>query len=301
MAKDYQSILDYANSLQAPSDNIMFESELPGPQPSQAPQTGGGSQGLLDVLSALGSGVGTGLLGVLQALPEVAAYRQAALGNVEPLQQIQKQKQQKKFLEQVKTPTFDPYRDQLQQLIEVGDIAGAQKLASEIPQRTAFEKTVLANPNLSDDQKTTIISQGRLNISEGFKALNEELRSQKQEQIRIRAEQRKETRQKEEEQRKRNPLNILTEAVDDGVLGSDSTQEEITGVLLSRQAKLPANAKQRETQIKQLLESPQLKTLFPNANLSWWEKIFGASEKKESTKTPPAKAAPTGFTIRRIK
>lgn len=316
MAKDYQNLLDYAASLQQPAQpqqQMPLASELPGPQPATGPQTGGGAQGLLDVLGSIGSGIGTGLLGVLQAIPEVAAYRQAALGQPEALQMLQEQRRQQNLLNQlnfmVQQPEVAPYKEAIQQRLKLGDIEGAQKLVTDLPRQAKFQEMIMSSPSLTDEQKTGIIQQSQISLSGALGEYNKMLSEQRQqkgrfafeaskEQARVARDEKRAAAQLEAEQRKRNPLNILTEAVKEGVLGQDSTQEEITGVLLSRQAILPANDTQRKTQIKQLLQSPQLKTLFPNANLSWWEKIFGASQTAAATTTPTAQPATKTIRLR---
>lgn len=316
MAKDYQNLLDYAASLQQsaqPQQQMPLDSELPGPQPATGPQTGGGAQGLLDVLGAIGSGLGTvggtlgtGLLQTLQALPEIAAYRQAALGNPEPLKLMQEQRRQQNLLNQlnsmVQQPEVAPYKEAVQQRLKLGDIEGAQKLVTDLPRQTKFQEMIMSSPSLTDEQKAGIISQGQINLSEALGQYNRILGEQRKElslqRLKSADEERQAKRLAEQELKAKNPLNILSTAVEEGVLNKDSTQEEITGVLLSRQARLPANDTQRKTQIKQLLESPQLKTLFPNANLSWWEKIFGTSEKAAATTTPTAQPATKTIRLR---
>lgn len=258
------------------------------------------SNGLLDLLGSLASGLG-----------EIGAYRQAALGNVEPLRFLQEQRQKQNLLNQLSTmaqqPDIAPYQGAIQQRLQLGDIAGAQKLVTDLPRQNQFQKMVMDNPNLTDAQKSGIISQGQINLSEGFKALNNELSAQKREKFTQSKEERalqrqleKEQRMQETEQLKRNPEVILEQAIKDGVLDSKSTQEEIQGVLSARGASLPANEKQRSIKVKEILNNPKLKLSFPNANLSWWEKILGPSEPK--TVAPAIQpAAQTGIKTMKLK
>lgn len=266
------------------------------------------SNPLLDLLGGLSQGV-----------QEIAAFRQAALGNPAPVQMLQEQRQRQNLLNQltsmIQQPEIAPYKNEIQQRLSFGDIEGAQKLASDLPRQAKFQGMIMSSPSLTDEQKTGIIAQSGINLSSALAQYNKMLEEQRQqkskfafettkEQSRLQREERrnaeqlaKEERKRKEDELRQQPLNILTTAVSEGVLNADSTQEEIAGVLMANKAKLSANEKQRAAQVKELLNNPQLKTLFPNANLNWWQKIFRSSKSEQPSATA-ATPAPAAKTIR---
>lgn len=269
MAKDYQSLLDYA---QAPVS--------PETQQLTGQQTGGGGQGLLDVLSAIGSGLGTvggaigsGLLQTLQALPEVAAYRQAALGNAEPLRLMQTQRQQapaiQDFKNALKESSLKPeYQKALSTIASFSPNAAAE----------AYRSFVIAQETGARTEKTQEAITGRQKEALTQREALTEKRQLRKEQLKTEAE----------------PGNLLRAAIDLKILNPEDPDfaTKALGYLTDRGIRLPANPEAQDKFIKQLLKSPRLPQT-PDF-IEQVKAFFGFSAPQAQVQPTQPTQAPTG-------
>lgn len=282
MARDYKSLLDLATAPVSEEmaaltgmqpaqpvsqpQQMMLDSELPGPQPMQQ-QQGGGGQGLLDVLGAIGSGVGTGLLGVLQAIPEVAAYRQAALGNAEPLKMMQEQKQQKQLTQQLEqmasSGEFGEFGSKIQTALKTGGPKAAQKVAAQIPAFKSISDLVKKS-NLSTSEKEAVLNAGLVDPNRALDLYRSLAIIEKQQVGRQAVESAKEQRELRREERKiqkaeaKLPGAILASEIEKGTV--DLTDiPSVLGLLQAKGVKIPGSPAEQQLWVKNLLANPNLK------------------------------------------
>lgn len=279
MARDFQSLLDLAS--QPPSEEVQA---LTGMQQSPAPQAeAGGGSGLLDVLSAIGSGLGSvggalgsGLLQTLQALPEVAAYRQAALGNPEPLKLIQEQRQEKQAMESLSQQDFGELTPQIQQALKVGGPKAAKKIALQAPSFKAIQdllkdsslqpeyKKAIMNAALIDPEKalTGYFSLVGLKETEARMRATQEAVSGRAEKAATKREAAAAQKETAKEQRKAasEPGNVLRAAIDLKILDPNDPDfaEKAAGYLRDKGIRLPSDPKAQDAFMEKLLKSPRL-------------------------------------------
>lgn len=289
-------------------NSIPLTSELPGPQMASGPQTGGGAQGLLDVLGALGSGIGK----VLQTVPEIAAYRQAALGNPEQLKMLQEQRRQQNLLNQLQTMSQQemsgPFGETLKRQLQFGDVTGAQKTLSNLPKYKELQ-TALQNPKLglAPETQYAISSLTAINPELGAKALQQNLyqtevgkrRAQELEktfQQRTALEEKKMARLE-----KKIPGNILANALENQSVAPDDIAGMV-GLLQGAGVKLPANENEAKLFVSRILSSPQVKKFIPaKEEKSFTKKVLDFfSGNKSEPAAAPAQAPAQGFQIKRI-
>lgn len=315
MARDYQSLLDLAN---APASEEV--QALTGMQQAPTPQPqGGGGPGLLDVLGAIGSGLGTvggaigsGLLQTLNALPEIAAYRQAALGNPEPLKLIQEQRQEKQAMESLSKADFGELTPQIQQALKVGGPKAAKKIALQVP---AFKniQELLKDSTLSPEYRKAVMNAALVDPEKALD-LYGRLVSLKETETRMRSTQeaisgrtekaaakreaaaaQKETL-KEQRKAASEPGNVLRTAIDLKILDPNDPDfaEKAAGYLRDKGIKLPADPKAQDAFMEKLLKSPRLPQTpgFADRLRSFFG--FGATQAQT---TQPAQQ---GFSIKRI-
>jgi len=231
MAKDYQSLLDYAKEPMSPEMQ-----QLTGQQP------GGGGQGLLDVLSAIGSGlgavgktIGSGLLQTLQALPEVAAYRQAALGQPEALKILKGQPAIQDFRNALKESSLKPeYQKTLSTIASFNPNAAAE----------AYRSLVIAQETEARTQKAQEAITGRQREALSRREATAEKTLARKEQTKAQAE----------------PGNLLRTAIDLKILDPNDPEfsSKALGYLRDRGISLPSNPEAQDKFMEQLLKSPRL-------------------------------------------
>lgn len=255
-------------------EDFKLESELPGPQPVTGPQTGGGAQGLLDVLGAIGSGlgsvggaIGSGLLQTLQALPEVAAYRQAALGQPEALRMLQEQRQQQQQVQQLQQMAtggeFGEYGGRIQDALKTGGVKAAQKVAAQIPAFKSISDLVKKS-NLSSSDREAILSAGLVDPNRAldlYRSLSIiEKQTAKQQAVESAKEQRELRREERQVARveKRLPGNILASEFEKGAL-SPTDVPAIIGALQAKGVRIPGTAGEQQIWVRNLLATPALK------------------------------------------
>lgn len=275
MAKDYQNLLDYAASLQQsaqPQQQMPLDSELPGPQLAPGPQTGGGAQGLLDVLGSIGSGIGTGLLGVLQAIPEVAAYRQAALGQPEALKAIQEERKQTKLAgsltDYLNKPEFSQFAPEISAVVQSGDKRQMAKLAIELPRRKKFQESINAAP-ITSEQKDFVRSLASYDLESADKTLREMTRVTGLESSKERLQTLKQQSKVESDLAKLKqkeaalPENVVLAAIESGQLDPNDPKldERIAGLLEGRKI-----AVKKDT-VKNIIANPKIQRLVPDQNI----------------------------------
>jgi len=278
MARDYQSLLDFANAPVSPETQA-----LTGQQPTPQPQPQESGSGLLDVLSAIGSGLGTvggalgtGLLETLSRLPEVAAYRQAALGNAEPLKLIQEQKQQKQAMESLQGADFGELTPQIQQALKVGGPKAAQKIALQAPAFRSIQdmlkdssltpeyKKAIANAALIDPEKALDLYGRVVSLKETearIRGTQEAVTGRQREALsRREAAAEKTVARKEQTKAQAEPGNLLRAAIDLKILDPADPEfsSKALGYLRDKGISLPSNPEAQDKFMEQLLKSPRL-------------------------------------------
>jgi hypothetical protein len=256
------------------ADKFLLESELPGPQQAPEMQPQASSNGLLDVLGAIGSGlgtvggaIGTGLLETLKALPEISAYRQAALGNAEPLKQMQEQKQQKQLRDTLQATDFGEYTPRIQNALQMGGVKEAQKVAAQIPVFKSIQSLVKGS-NLTSSDKEAVLNAGLIDPNRALDLYRSLAIIEKQQVGRQAIESAKEQRELRREERKvarfeqKLPGNILASELEIGKLKADDVSG-ILGVLQARGVKIPGTRGEQQLWVKNLLASPALKKYIP--------------------------------------
>lgn len=295
MAKDYQSLLDYA---QAPVS--------PETQQLTGQQTGGGGQGLLDVLSAIGSGLGTvggalgsGLLQTLQALPEVAAYRQAALGQPEALKTLQEEKKQTKLAGSLtgylSKPEYSTFAPEIGVAIESGDKRQMAKLALELPKRKKFLDTIQTAP-VTDEQKEVLKGLASYDPDVAASALKEMVRVTNLESSKERLQLLKQRGQAEQKAKdlaakeQRLPENIVLNAFSSNQLdpADPKLEERIAGLLEGQ--KIPV----KKDTVKNLMASPSIQKLIPEGQLDAILRRLGIKRATPKTTTQQPAQTPAG-------
>lgn len=119
--------------------------------------------------------------GLSQGIQEVAAFRQAALGNPQAVQMLQEQKRQQNLLGQLQQMSQQemsgPFGETLKRQLQFGDIQGAQKTLINLPRYKELQ-TTLENPKLglAPETKSAIASLSALDPELGARALQQNIR-----------------------------------------------------------------------------------------------------------------------------
>lgn len=244
------------------------------------------SNPLLDLLSGLSTGI-----------QEVAAFRQAALGNPAPVQMMQEQKRQQNLLNQLQSMSQQemqgPYGQTLQRQLQFGDLEGAQKTLINLPKYKQAQD-VLKNPKLGLSPEeldslnvfASVDPEGAIKLGQRLVAESKVTKRQ----IEVNKAQEARTMAREERAAQRAESKtagaVITAAINAGELTPDNAEEVLPSLLRRKGVRLPATESEREAFIKDLLVDPTLKL----APKSTWDKIkskiggvFGSAPKTPAT------------------
>lgn len=243
------------------ADQFKLDSELASQMPMQQavptqPSAGGG--GLLDILGGLASGIG-----------EIAAYRQAALGNPAPLQMMQEQRQQENLLKSLQQMSqgeaYGELAPAIQSALQIGGPKAAQKIALQAPAFKSVQE-MLKNSTLDPEYKTAIQNAALVDPSRALDlygravSLKETASRIKSTQEATSARQAKGLETKQQIKTQGEPGNLLRTAIDLGQIdpNSDTFAEDALGYLRDRGVKVPTSTDGQDAFMKQLLKSPRL-------------------------------------------
>jgi hypothetical protein len=255
----------------------------------------------------------TGLLDTLSGfLSEVAASRQAALGNAAPLQALQEQQKQQNLLDQLQAVSQNdlqgPFGQTLQKQLQFGDLEGAKKTLINLPKYKQAQD-VLKNPKLGLSPEdldslnvfASVDPEGAIKLGERLVAESKVTKRQ----IDVNKAQEVRTMAREERAAKRAESKtagaVITTAINAGELTPDNAEEVLPSLLRRKGVRLPATESERVAFINDLLADPTLKL----APKSTWQKIqskisgmFGSAPETPAPAQAPVQAQPTAGTIK---
>lgn len=248
-------------------------------------------KGLLDTLSNF--------------LSDVSASRQAALGNVAPLENLQAQKRQENLLTQLQSLAKDemtgPFGQTLQRQLQFGDVQGAQKTLLNLPKYKQAQD-IFKNPKLgldpteqeslglfaSVDPDTALKLGAQLKVSRAtgerrmqYLTKEEELKQARE----ARAELRKESK---------TPGAIIASAMLSGALTADNAEQALPGLLRRGGVKVPTKADERQVFLQDLLTDPTLKLVPEDKKRGIFERLFSGPKAPAAT-APVAPQQPSAI------
>lgn len=236
--------------------------------------------------------------GLSQGVQEIAAYRQAALGNPAPVQMMQEQQQRKNLLNQLQSMSQQemegPFGQTLQRQLQFGDISGAQKTLINLPQYKQFEAS-LEDPSLglSESQKKAAKTLGALDPGSAQEYLKTALRLSGEEQKQTRVMEKTFAQRQALEEKKMQrleaklPGNLVAKAIEDGQVQPDDIQG-IVGLLQASGVRLPENENDARIFASRILSSPKVKKLIPQQEQKTWGQRFkGFFTKPAQQQTAP--------------
>lgn len=236
--------------------------------------------------------------GLSQGIQEVAAFRQAALGNPVQVQMLQEQQRQKNLISQLQTLSQQemegPFGQTLQRQLQFGDIEGAQKTLINLPQYKQFSASI-EDPSLglSDAQKQAARTLGALKPEAAQDYLKTALRLSGEEQKQTRVMEKTFAQRQALEEKKMQrlesklPGNLVAKAIEEGQVQPDDIQG-IVGLLQASGVKLPENENDARIFASRILSSPRVKKLIPVKE----QKSWGSSIRDFFTKPAQPSAAP---------
>lgn len=284
---------------------FLFESELPGPQPTSQASTGAGGGGLLDFLG-----------GIISAIPYFSAGLQAAQGKPEYSQMLRERERQQNLFDQLQQMSQQemegPFGETLKRQLQFGDVQGAQKTLANIP-RYKQVQSLAQDPKLglSPEDQAAIQSISAVDPQIGLdlvkrytgeKAVAGRQRGVLEETFKRREalEEKKMARQEA-----KLPGNVVARAIESGEVTADDLPG-IVGVLQASGVKLPANESEARIFASRILNSPKIKKMIPaKEQKSWLDSISGMFTRKPQPapavqQAPAMPQLPPGFTIERV-
>ena len=286
-------------------------------------------QGLLDVIGAVTSPIAP----ILEQIPKAAAYYQAGMGNIAPLQMMQQEKTRQDLMQQLAQMQTQPTTEKpqaaapqiqmtprLQSAVKSGNIEAFNKEVERQQGKGSLEVQIRSNKLLDENEKSMLIGQLGSNIpatevakqmtslitSKGrqqtalSRKLEERQYQQKQadikEQKKLEAEQRKKA-----EKEAQLPGNILAAGLESGEISTDNPAAMI-GYLIDKGAKLSSKPGEQRKFLNDLLNAPRMQQYIKQQPPGFLESLSNAifGSKSTGTTTPTTtKSTQQGWSIKK--
>jgi len=273
------------------ADGFKLDSEQPGFTAPQLPQ-GGGGQGLLNVLSSIGSGLLSGIGAGGLAASNLAAGIQAGRGNIGPAmflmqrqQAQQEQERQQNLIGQLQTfaDQADPQvKNLIQDQLKFGQADAAMKTAANASTFSAFKKG-LETSRLSPELRSTLSNVYLTNPNKAA----DMLRSLEIVESQMGAARAKE-QAKESVRESRKLINKVVKAFDDGILdGADPELHTKIAAIAAEEGKAIS-----PEGLRQFIANPQIQSRVKPQPPGFFERATQSIINLFSPKQAPAAAAP---------
>lgn len=243
--------------------------------------------------------------GLSQGIQEVAAFRQAALGNPQAVQMLQEQRRQQNLLNQLQTMSQQemagPFGETLKRQLQFGDVAGAQKTLINLPRYKEIQ-TTLENPQLglAPETRSAIASLSALDPELGAKALQQnlyqtEVGKRREREIEKTFQQRTALEEKKTARREASlPGSIVATAIENKEVDPTDVPSIVGLLQAANVPNFPTNENEARIYVSRILNSPRIKKLIPKKEeASFKDSFLNFFRSKQQAAPAQEQAMPT--------